>query len=188
MNTSHKWISDSAETTQAVGTIIGEVIPAGMVIALCGDLGAGKTTITQGIAAGLGVVARVTSPTFIFMNEYPTAAGHTLIHVDSYRLGDSPELAALEAFTLGMDEILERKDAIVLIEWADLIESLLPEDHLQLTLKHISPEQSSSQQSSLQQPIYALASDTTNMRKIVGIAHGPISTNALEKVVAQVAI
>ena len=166
MTVSYRWTSDSAETTHTLGQIAGKNVAPGMVIALCGDLGAGKTTMTKGIAVGLGVTARVTSPTFVFVNEYPTASGHILVHVDSYRLGDTPDRAAVEAFALGMDEILERDDVIVLIEWADLIQSLLPEDHLRFTIQH-TPE-------------------TPDMRKIVGVATGSISTTALKKIAAHI--
>ena len=137
MALTHTWRSNSAAETNTLGQAIGQALMPGMILALCGNLGAGKTTFTQGIAAGLGVTDRVTSPTFIFVNEYPTAAGHTLIHIDSYRLGNAPDEAALEAFTFGIEEILWREDAIVVIEWADRLMTLLPTDHLQITLRSI---------------------------------------------------
>lgn len=145
----------SVAETRTIGQKIGAVAQAGTVIALCGTLGAGKTAMAQGIAQGLGITATVTSPTFIFMNEYPTATGITLIHVDSYRLGDAPDAAVLEAFTVGLDEILSRDDVIVVIEWADLLHALLPPDHLQIALSY----------------------DETvpTVRKICCTAHGPMS-------------
>ena len=127
-----------AAETHGFGRALGEALiqidATGIVVALHGNLGAGKTLLTQGIAAGLGITARVTSPTFIFVNEYPTATGQTLVHIDCYRLGGSPNEAALEAFTFGLEEILEREDAIAVIEWADRLHSLLPTDHLSITL------------------------------------------------------
>lgn len=149
----------SVAETRTVGQMIGTVAPAGAIIALCGHLGAGKTAMAQGIAQGLGITTTVTSPTFIFMNEYPTAAGTTLIHVDSYRLGDAPDVAMLEAFTVGLDEILSRDDVIVIIEWADLLQDLLPSDHLQITLSY----------------------DETapTVRTILCTAHGPLSNTLL---------
>jgi len=131
-----------------------------MIIALCGNLGAGKTAITQGIAVGLGITDTVTSPTFIFINEYITPAGYTLVHVDSYRLGEKPDRVALEAFTLGLDEILAAEDAIVVIEWADLLHDLLPPDHLQITLRYVQ--------------------DVTDSREICCVAHGPLSAVLLQ--------
>jgi tRNA threonylcarbamoyladenosine biosynthesis protein TsaE len=117
-----------------------------MVIALYGDLGTGKTTLTQGIAQGMGITARVTSPTFTLVNEYrgetPDGRGLRLIHVDTYRLGDTPEQAVLEAETFGLDEILDGdasgkgNGAVVVIEWAERIASRLPPDHLRIEITH----------------------------------------------------
>lgn len=111
------------------------------IIALQGNLGAGKTTFTQGLASGLGVVAHVTSPTFTLVNEYETSIGYPLIHVDSYRLGDlsaesgeEDESIALDAATFGLEEILDDGQAIVVIEWADRVVSLLDDDYLRVEL------------------------------------------------------
>ncbi len=154
-----RWQSHAVDETKILGRQIGEQIQPGMVVALCGNLGAGKTAITQGIAAGLGIVATVTSPTFIFVNEYATPAGHTLLHIDSYRLGDEPDDAALEALTFGLDEILSRDDAIVIIEWADRLGALLPDDHLQITLSY--------------------TEDEPDFRAITCTAYGPVSAALL---------
>ncbi|MCB0190252.1 MAG: tRNA (adenosine(37)-N6)-threonylcarbamoyltransferase complex ATPase subunit type 1 TsaE, partial [Caldilineaceae bacterium] len=113
----------------------------------------------QGIAAGLDIAEKVTSPTFIFVNEYETPAGYTLIHIDSYRLGDEPDAAVREAFTFGLDEILNRDDAIVVIEWADRLTDLLPADHLQITLTY--------------------TDDLPDQRQIAAVAHGPVSAALL---------
>lgn len=131
------------ETFQ-LGQQLGQLLQSGQVVALHGDLGAGKTVLTQGLAAGLGVTARVTSPTFTLVNEYPRANGGWLLHIDCYRLGNpSQEDGALEAAFFGMEEILDRADAIVVIEWAARVAALLPPDHLQITLSYDSatPEQ-----------------------------------------------
>lgn len=157
--TNRLWQSHSVDETKALGRQIGKLLQPGMVVALCGHLGAGKTAITQGIAAGLGIAATVTSPTFIFVNEYATPAGHTLLHIDSYRLGNEPDEAALEALTFGLDEILSRDDAIVIIEWADRLGKLLPNDHLQITLHY--------------------TEDEPDSRSITCIAYGPLSTALL---------
>ena len=157
------WQTDGAEATFALGRALGNAAKPGLVVALCGNLGVGKTILTQGIAAGLGITERVTSPTFIFVNEYITPAGFTLIHIDSYRLGDEPDVAALEAFTFGLDELLSRDDVMVVIEWADRLAGLLPPDHLQITLS------------------YAEAHPT--VRQIAAVGHGPESNSLLAELI-----
>ncbi len=159
------WQTTTTVETQALGIAIGKHLQPGMILALYGTLGAGKTAITQGIAAGLGITATVTSPTFVFVNEYatPTLA---LIHMDSYRLGEAPDEAALEAFTLGLDEILSRDDVIVVIEWAELVQAFLPADHLQITLRY--------------------SDEAPNLREIIGVAHGPVSAACLAAIPHQV--
>lgn len=133
---------DSAPATFALGRRLGEAAQPGQVIALCGELGAGKTTLTQGIAAGLGIAARVTSPTFILVSDYLGSRGLRLIHIDTYRLGDTPAATEIEADTFGLDEILataalpdgESQGAVVVIEWADRIAGRLPADRLTIVL------------------------------------------------------
>lgn len=148
----------SAAETQALGRTLGDLLHAhfaestehgALVIALHGDLGAGKTTLTQGIAAGLGIRERVTSPTFTLINEYETSNGVRLFHVDGYRLGgveaetsadEGTEAAAMqaaeiEAGAMGLDELLA-EDAVVVVEWAERVAALLPTDHLSITLSY----------------------------------------------------
>jgi tRNA threonylcarbamoyladenosine biosynthesis protein TsaE len=128
--------------TQSLGKRLGEGAVAGQIIALRGDLGAGKTTLTQGIAVGLGISARVTSPTFILINEYDAGSrGLRLIHIDTYRLGDTTITAQMEAETLGLEEIFTtagetraHAGAVVVVEWAERVAALLPPDHLYITL------------------------------------------------------
>jgi tRNA threonylcarbamoyladenosine biosynthesis protein TsaE len=120
--------------TQQLGHQIGQSAPPGLVIALHGDLGAGKTALTQGLATGLGVTARVTSPTFTLIHRYTTAGGPDLVHIDCYRLSDDPAIALHEASTLGLTDILADDTAMVVIEWAERIAPLLPADHLAITL------------------------------------------------------
>ena len=129
--------------TRALGQRLGAATRAGQILALNGDLGAGKTTLTQGIAAGLGISARVTSPTFTLVNEYDGGTRLLrLIHIDTYRLGDSASTALVEAASLGLDEILatasfpygDSEGAVVVIEWAERVADLLPPDILHITL------------------------------------------------------
>ena len=137
--------SHSPETTHILGQRLGALLQAPQLIALHGDLGAGKTALTQGIAVGLGVKARVTSPTFILVNHYPLSNGTTLVHIDCYRLGEAASAAANEAATFGLEEIVEDPQAIVVIEWAERIASLLPADHLQITLTRLEQDSATRQ-------------------------------------------
>jgi tRNA threonylcarbamoyladenosine biosynthesis protein TsaE len=125
--------TQSPAETYTLGQQLGCLLRPGQVIALHGDLGAGKTVLTQGLAAGLGVTERVTSPTFTLVNRYHTADGFDLVHIDCYRLGDNSVDAALEASAFGLEEILEGEDVVV-IEWAERVAALLPADHLEITI------------------------------------------------------
>jgi tRNA threonylcarbamoyladenosine biosynthesis protein TsaE len=112
-------ISHDPAETLALGRGEGARCHAGDVIALCGDLGAGKTQFVKGLAAGLETDAEVTSPTFTLIHEY--AGGRLPIyHFDLYRLG-----SAAEAIALGLDEYLEN-GGVSVIEWADKFPDLLP--------------------------------------------------------------
>jgi len=125
----------SSYETRRIGELIGKAVQGGEVLALYGDLGAGKTTFVQGVAAGMGVDARVTSPTFILLNEYISAAGRRLVHVDTYRLAE--EMILAEAATFGLEDLLAGEfgaEDVVAIEWADRIESLLPDDVLRIEI------------------------------------------------------
>lgn len=128
--------TDSPPATQRIGVAIGRTVAAGQVIALCGDLGAGKTTLVQGIAAGMGVHARVTSPTFILVNEYVAEDSRRLVHIDAYRLAERATLA--DAATFGLADLLTEAGMdgvnVVAIEWADRVATLLPADLLTITL------------------------------------------------------
>ncbi|MCB0129928.1 MAG: tRNA (adenosine(37)-N6)-threonylcarbamoyltransferase complex ATPase subunit type 1 TsaE [Caldilineaceae bacterium] len=128
-------VSHSAQETQTMGEAIGRAAQAGLVIALQGELGAGKTTLTQGIGRGLGVTVRMTSPTFTLVNEYDGMAVR-LIHMDSYRLGENHTDAVAQAETFGVDELLDAPETVVVIEWADRLAELLPDDTLFVQLAY----------------------------------------------------
>lgn len=116
----------SAAQTAALGRALGELLAEGDVVSLSGDLGAGKTTFVQGAAAGLSVSEPVLSPTFTLVRTY---AGRLPVHhVDVYRLR-----AIQEVLDLGWDELLEG-GGVVLIEWGDVIDSLLPATRLEVAL------------------------------------------------------
>jgi len=111
----------SEKETEQFGASIGRAAEPGMVIALIGDLGTGKTTLTKAIAGGLGVTETVTSPTFNIIREYRSGR-IPLYHFDVYRIADPEEM-----YELGYEEYFYG-DGICVVEWADLIEELLPED------------------------------------------------------------
>ena len=102
------------------------------VLALHGDLGAGKTTFMQLLAGKLGVAEQVTSPTFVIMKKYPIDEGRItqLVHIDAYRIEDVDEMLPLR-----FSEELTEKDTIIGIEWAENIAPLLPADTLHLTFR-----------------------------------------------------
>lgn len=105
-------ISHSPTETEILGESWGRTAEHGLVIALCGDLGAGKTRLVKGLARGLGITARVQSPTFALVNSYP-GGRLTLFHLDLYRL-DTPQ----QVLAAGLEEFLH-SDGITVIEWAD---------------------------------------------------------------------
>jgi tRNA threonylcarbamoyladenosine biosynthesis protein TsaE len=119
--------SNAAEETRAIGRALGRAAVPGSTIALVGPLGAGKTQMAKGVADGLGVTSVVNSPTFVLMNEH--AGRLRLFHVDAYRLTDPEE--ALAAGLLDDRQLA----GITVIEWADRLDGLLPEDRLELTLE-----------------------------------------------------
>ena len=120
---------DSVEQTQLFGRTLGETACAGTVVALNGELGAGKTAMSQGIGRGLGISGPITSPTFIILAVYDTGR-LTLYHADLYRLGDGSELAEL-----GLDEAWFG-EGLSVIEWSNKFQDELPGDRLDLTLSY----------------------------------------------------
>jgi len=125
----HSWDTSSADETIALGEVLGRSLSGGLMVALIGPLGAGKTQLVKGIAAGnaAGDSGNVTSPTFTLVHEYPGRL--YLYHVDAYRLRTAQEFTAL-----GFDEWLHTHAAVV-IEWADRIRPALPPDGLWVELE-----------------------------------------------------
>lgn len=119
----------SADETAAFAAEWAKTLSAGSVIALHGDLGAGKTVFVRGFARGCGVTEPVTSPTFTILQEYETPGGLRLCHFDLYRI--SGMAAALD---FGMDEYLDEPSNICLIEWSERAAELLPERTLHVFL------------------------------------------------------
>jgi tRNA threonylcarbamoyladenosine biosynthesis protein TsaE len=125
-------ISEDPERTFAVGIAIGRIIKPGAFIALMGELGAGKTTLVQGIAEGMGVPAAYTvaSPTFALINEYPGKTAR-LYHIDVYRLSGSA--AFLET---GFDQ-KDYENGVTVVEWADKIADIIPPGADFITLQYV---------------------------------------------------
>jgi tRNA threonylcarbamoyladenosine biosynthesis protein TsaE len=117
------------EDTRAVGERLGKVLEAGDLVVLTGDLGAGKTTLTQGLGEGLGVRGPVTSPTFVIARVHPSlVGGPELVHVDAYRLGDAAELDDLD-----LDTDLDR--AVTVVEWGSGLAEALAGSRLDVRLE-----------------------------------------------------
>ena len=123
-----KIISESPEDTFALGKQIGENVAPGSVLTLVGDLGVGKTVFTQGLAEGLGILDAVNSPTFTIVQIYEEGR-IPLYHFDVYRIGDISEMDEIgyEDYFYG--------DGVCLIEWANLIEELLPEQYVEIRME-----------------------------------------------------
>ena len=112
-----KIISKCEADTERAGEALARSLPGGSVVALYGGLGAGKTAFVRGMARGLGISCRVSSPTFTIVNEY-SGSGRELLHFDMYRLGSSQEL-----IDIGWDDYLAR-DAVIAVEWSENVEDV----------------------------------------------------------------
>lgn len=116
------------EATQTLGHRLGKLLRGGEVIELISDLGGGKTTLTQGIAQGLGYTEPVTSPTFTLSQIYYLESGLEIHHYDLYRLSE----AGILDFEIGED--IAASNVITIIEWGDIVGDILPTDRLQIRL------------------------------------------------------
>jgi tRNA threonylcarbamoyladenosine biosynthesis protein TsaE len=129
----YAFLSNSPAATSTLGRRIGEKLKTGSVIALIGELGCGKTLLTRGICAGLGVSLRqVNSPTFILVNEYRGRL--PVFHMDMYQLGTESD-----GIEFGIIDYLSRAEfGVIIIEWAEKVLYLLPEDLLKVNFKILS--------------------------------------------------
>lgn len=122
-------ILHSEQETIEYGKRLGQQAAPGQILALTGDLGAGKTTLTKSIAAGLGISEMITSPTFTIVKEYHSGR-LPLYHFDVYRIGDIDEM-----YELGYEEYFFGSGLCV-VEWADLIEELIPEEAMWISIAY----------------------------------------------------
>lgn len=123
-----EYCSNSEQETEALGSRLGERLKPGSVIAYTGDLGAGKTAFTRGLARGLGISGQVTSPTFTIVNEYE-GGRLPLFHFDMYRLGSADEL-----FDIGWEDYLAR-GGVCAVEWSENVDEALEEDTIRVDIR-----------------------------------------------------
>lgn len=148
------------DETAAIGRSIAALLVPGDVVVLSGPLGAGKTRLVQGIAEGLGVPGRVTSPTFVIVRRH--AGRMPLVHVDAYRLSEARDL-------LGLDDDVLADDVITCIEWGGNVEDALPADRLDCELIVVAaPAAAPATATSAEAGV-----DDDTSRTIVITAHGP---------------
>jgi len=122
-------VTHSPTQTYQLGQQLGAMIREGDLICLCGELGAGKTTLASGIGNGWGAQQIVNSPTFVFVNEYSNTRGGRLYHIDAYRLRD-----AADSQSIALDDLLNEPHGAVMIEWAERVQEVLPDEYLQIDL------------------------------------------------------
>ncbi|MEA4813146.1 MAG: tRNA (adenosine(37)-N6)-threonylcarbamoyltransferase complex ATPase subunit type 1 TsaE [Anaerolineaceae bacterium] len=131
-----EFFSHSAEQTRRVGVRLGSMLQKGMIICLEGDLGAGKTTLTDGVVQGYGSVERASSPTYVIMNEYRHPGGSRIYHADAYRLaGNNP----FDIEMLDLDQNLQ--NGILILEWAERLQTSLPKEHLWVSIQYLGVDQ-----------------------------------------------
>lgn len=123
----------TAADTRAIGEALAQLLTAGDALALTGELGAGKTTFAQGLARGLGFAGTVVSPTFTLVREY-RGGRLPVVHADVYRLDRVQDVV-----DLALDE--DAEGGVLLVEWGDAVEALLPEGHLVVELTAPGPDE-----------------------------------------------
>ena len=124
----YEYITNSAQQTEQLGEKLGQILMPGTVLAYTGDLGAGKTAFTRGLARGLEIPERITSPTFTIVNEYE-GGRLPLFHFDMYRLGSSDEL-----FDIGWEDYLVR-GGVCAVEWSENVDDVLDSDTIRVDIR-----------------------------------------------------
>lgn len=132
--------TNSFEETQKIGFDLAQTLRGGEVLALYGDLGAGKTTFMQGLAKGLGIDRTIISPTFIIMRSYivdskNASAVRNLYHLDLYRIETEAE-----AIDIGLMDLVSDAQNVVAIEWPDKVENMLPENSVNIYFEYVGDE------------------------------------------------
>ncbi len=125
-----EYISHSEQETEALGAHLSKSLPDGAVVAMYGDLGAGKTAFVRGMARGMGLTCHVSSPTFTIVNEY--LGNRDLIHFDMYRLSGADEL-----FDIGWEDYLNR-GAVCVVEWSENVQDAFFGDEIRVTIDKLS--------------------------------------------------
>lgn len=125
-----KFITKNREETILLGEKLGKLLPANSILAMNGDLAAGKTTFTKGIGIGLGIKQVINSPTFNILKIYE--GNKTLYHIDAYRLEENP-------YDLGFEEYMD-DGGIMVIEWFDYMKDMINDDYLELKFRYIDDE------------------------------------------------
>ena len=120
--------SSSVQETEALGRALAQHLTPGTVVAVTGDLGAGKTAFVRGMAQGLGIAQRVTSPTFTIVNEYE-GGRLPLFHFDMYRLGSADDL-----FDIGWEDFL-RRGGVCAVEWSETVQEALDADTIYVDIR-----------------------------------------------------
>lgn len=134
---SQKIITNSEQETFEFAQKYAAELQTGGVVALWGELGAGKTVFARGVARGLGVAANVSSPTFVVMRVYTTTFSNikNFCHIDAYRINSSRDL-----LDIGAQDYFRDFGTLTLVEWAEKVEDVLPSGARRIELKHLSPE------------------------------------------------
>ena len=125
-----EFITKSANQTQALGRMLARELADGFTVCLDGELGAGKTTFTQGLLEGLGVEKPYTSPTFVIMKKYENKI-QNIYHIDAYRVG------AEDILSLGWEEMTKDKNNIIIVEWAERISDIIPDSALRINFEWV---------------------------------------------------
>jgi tRNA threonylcarbamoyladenosine biosynthesis protein TsaE len=135
MHESHEIVTQSVAETKQIASKFVKKLHGGEVIALYGDLGSGKTTFTQGIAGELGIKRHINSPTFILLRTYDVVSHpkiKRLYHLDLYRTQTAQDIEGL-----GLYEIMEEKDAIIVIEWPEKIGNKIPDQSIMIRFDYV---------------------------------------------------
>lgn len=125
------FITEDFEKTQELGEKFARELKAGDIICLYGDLGSGKTTFTQGLAKGLGIKNRIISPSFIIVRKYKLI-DKNFYHIDLYRVENERDIEGL-----GLDEIFDDKNSIIVIEWAEKLGFKLPKERIDIYFENL---------------------------------------------------